>query len=335
MSEPPRFSVVVPTCGRPRLLRRCLRALAAQTLPQDRYEVIVVVDAPATAPAFRQARRLVEAVRRRHPGLAVRCLPNDRGKGPAGARNCGWRAAREALIAFTDDDTIPSPDWLSTAAGSWSQLRSRGLTLALAGRIEVPVVDEPPTDHELMTRGLSSSEFVTANAIVRRQALEEVGGFDERFGRPWREDSDLQFRLERCGRIARTPALVLHPVRAERWGVALRQQRNVFYDALLYKKHRHAYRQRIRRRPPWNYYLIVGCTLFALAASPAPSLRLPALTAAAVAIAGVMQLAWRRLRRTSRRLSHVVEMLATSALIPFLSVYWRIRGAWRFRVAFF
>lgn len=335
MSGRLRFSVVVPTCGRPRLLLRCLHALSAQTIGQDRYEVIVVVDAPAETSAFRQTCLLVAALRRQHPGLCIRCLPNTRGKGPAGARNCGWRDAREALIAFTDDDTVPAPDWLSTAADTWSQLQAQAETLALAGQIEVPVVDEPPTDHELMTRGLASSEFVTANAIVKRQALEQVGGFDERFERPWREDSDLQFCLERSGNIARTPALVLHPVRAERWGVALRQQRNVFYDALLYKKHRHAYRQRIRRRPPWNYYLIVGCTLFALVAAPVPAMRAPGLAAAAVAVVMVVHLSWQRLRRTSRRLPHMAEVVATSALIPFLSVYWRLRGAWRFRVAFF
>ena len=36
-----------------------------------------------------------------------------------------------------------------------------------------------PTDHELMTRGLEDTEFVTANAFVRRSALGRVGGFDE------------------------------------------------------------------------------------------------------------------------------------------------------------
>src|SRR5437868_5684485 len=35
--------------------------------------------------------------------------------GPAAARNAGWRAARGAVIAFTDDDTIPDPGWLAAA----------------------------------------------------------------------------------------------------------------------------------------------------------------------------------------------------------------------------
>ncbi|MDM7914968.1 MAG: hypothetical protein QUU85_06835, partial [Candidatus Eisenbacteria bacterium] len=46
------------------------------------------------------------------------------------------------------------------------------------------------------------------------------------------------------------------------------------------------------------------------------------------------EFAVRRLRRTSRAPRHVVEMIVTSAVIPFLSVYWRLRGAIRFRVFF-
>jgi hypothetical protein len=48
----------------------------------------------------------------------------------------------------------------------------------------------------------------------------------------------------------------------------------------------------------------------------------------------VLQLAPRRLRHSARTPSHVAEMPAASTLIPFLSVYWRLRGAWRFRMLF-
>ena len=184
-----------------------------------------------------------------------------------------------------------------------------------------------------MTRGLESAEFVTANAFVRRSALLTVGGFDERFQRAWREDSDLQFRLMRdAGPVARSEApVVLHPVRPERWGVCLRQQRNVFFDALLYKKHPQLYRERILRRPPWNYYGIVALTL---AAPLLGVLDVPGSAAVSLLLAliGVGHLAVQRLRRTAHTPAHVLEMVLTSALIPFLSVYWRLRGAIHFRV---
>jgi GT2 family glycosyltransferase len=192
-----------------------------------------------------------------------------------------------------------------------------------------------PTDHERMTRGLATAAFVTANAFVRRDALVRVGGFDERFRRAWREDSDLQFRLESAaGPVGRCPAArVLHPVRPERWGVSLRQQKNVFYDALLYRKHPRRYRAELRARPPWHYHATVAASLAApLLAAAGHAAAAAACAALALGLVGAFAL--RRLRGTSHRPGHVLEMVATSALIPFLSVYWRLRGAWHFRVWF-
>jgi hypothetical protein len=122
-------------------------------------------------------------------------------------------------------------------------------------------------------------------------------------------------------------------VRPEAWGVSLRQQKNVFYDALLYREHPRRYRLHVRSRPPWNYHAIVVLTL--AAALLALAGRAPAaLASLGVALVLIVQLAVRRLRGTAHTPSHVLEMVVTSALIPFLSVYWRLRGAWHFRVWF-
>jgi GT2 family glycosyltransferase len=322
MSDGLRISVVIPTCRRPGLLARGLAAVLTQSIDRDAYEVIVVDDGHDEA-----TRKVVESMRP-DGGPALRYLRPHSGKGPAVARNAGWRAARAPLVAFTDDDTIADRRWLEEGE------RALGPRVAICGRVVVPQLSQPPTDHELMTRGLECAEFVTANAFVRRDALEQVGGFDERFLRAWREDSDLQFRLQQVGEVARArAATVLHPVRPERWGVCLRQQRNTFFDALLYKKHPRLYRERIRAIPPWNYYAIVALVLAtpALWAAGSPA---AAATALAIALMLVLQMAVRRLRHTSRTPAHVMEMVVTSALIPFLSVYWRMRGALRFRVFF-
>ncbi|MBL8288090.1 MAG: glycosyltransferase, partial [Rubrivivax sp.] len=262
----------------------------------------------------------------------LRYLRPSRGRGPAQARNIGWRNTAAPLVAFTDDDTEPAPDWLAEGLRA---LAREPHWVAAAGQVVVPLLrDRAPNDNERMTHGLQSAEFVTANAFVRRSALERVGGFDERFTAAWREDSDLQFRLLALGPVGRVPeARVLHPVRPERWGVCLRRQRNVFFDALLYRKHRRLYRQRIRPMPPWDHYAIVALVLaaagFAAAAAP-----VAASVAAVLALLFVLRLALRRLRGADHSLAHVAEMLATSALIPFLSVYWRLRGAIHFRVPF-
>src|ERR1051325_6894599 len=63
-------SVVVPTCGRPEFLRRCVAALEEQTLAADAFEIIVVDDTASR-------------------------------RGPAAARNIGWRRAQAPGVAFT------------------------------------------------------------------------------------------------------------------------------------------------------------------------------------------------------------------------------------------
>ncbi|MGA0612759.1 glycosyltransferase family 2 protein [Caldimonas sp. KR1-144] len=324
----PQVSVVVPTCRRVDLLHRCLEALRRQLLPAAEFEVLVVDDGRDDA-----TRAAVAAFARRCPELTLRYLRPARRRGPAAARNLGWQQARAPLIAFTDDDTIPAPDWLLSGVAA---MRTLALP-ALGGRVVVPLsADRRMSDHERMTWGLQHTEFVTANAFVRRDALQAVGGFDERFERPWREDSDLQFRIEReLGPVGRCEqAIVSHPVRPERFGVSLRQQKNALYDALLYSKHPLEYRRRIRRTPPWAYYVVVGATLLGITCALA-GLGGPAWGLGGMALALVGRFAAQRLRQGLLTLRHVAEMLWTSALIPFLSVYWRLRGAWRFRVWFF
>jgi GT2 family glycosyltransferase len=321
-----RVSVVMPTYHRVGLMMRCLRALLAQSLPAGDYEILVVDDGREDA--------VRDAVASVATGVRLRYLRNPHGQGPAAARNFGWRAAQAPIVAFTDDDTLPDPGWL---AAGLATLDAQSTWVAAAGRVVVPLEGDPkrrPTDHELMTQGLARAEFVTANAFVRRAALEAVGGFDERFRRAWREDSDLQFRLLQIGPVGRAAdAVVLHPVRPERWGVSLRQQRNTFFDALLYKKHPRLYRERIRPVPPWDYYQVVGLSA-AGAIGIATGHRVGAAAALAAALALVARIGWRRLRTTDRSPRHMAEMLLTSAAIPFLSVWWRLRGALHFRVLF-
>jgi GT2 family glycosyltransferase len=287
MSVP--VSVVVPTCGRPDLLKRCLAALDAQSLPEAQFEIVVVDDTKSR-------------------------------RGPAAARNIGWRCANAPIVAFTDDDTVPDPRWLEEGLRAFEAGAD-----AVVGRIVMPV-SSTPTDYERNEQGLERAEFATANCFVRRDVLAHLGGFDETFRLPWREDSDLHFRLLEGGyRIVRAPAaLVVHPVRPAPWGVSLRQQKKVMFDALLFRKHRALYRERIRRAPRWDYYAIV-ITLVLGIVSPWWLLAWLLLTA---------RLCYYRLRGTSKAPRHIAEMVLTSILIPPLSVFWRLIGALKFRVAF-
>ena len=252
LRDPPRVSVVVTTRCRPELLRRCLHALLVQSFDAEAFEIIVVDDGHDG-----QTRTLVEALGAHTRAPALRYVRPAQGRGPAVARNAGWRAAWAPLIAFTDDDTIPAPDWLrggeralaedgrvsavgqaadasastSTSATADAEASVRPL-VAVAGRVVVPPLGGDaralPTDHELSTRGLEAAEFVTANAFARKSALEGVGGFDESFQHASRQDTDLHVRLLQAGgAIGRADdAVVLRPVYPERCGASLRQQQS-------------------------------------------------------------------------------------------------------------
>lgn len=323
-----RVSVVVPTYKRPELLARCLHALAEQDIDPACYEIIVVDDA-ACEETCRQVEEMARRLMDSH-GPCLRYVPVRGRHGPAVARNTGWRAARGEFIAFTDDDCIPQPCWLRAGTTAFVE----GVT-GVSGKVIVPL-SGIPTDYERNAARLAHSEFVTANCFYRRDALEAVGGFDERFTMAWREDSDLFFRLlnEKGKLLFVAGARVVHPVRPARWGISLSQQRKSMFNALLYKKHPLLYQRKIQATPPWHYYGIVASALLAVS-----GLLLGApFVAPGAACSWAMLTGWfclLRLRHTSHLPRHVVEMIVTSLLIPPLAIYWRIVGALKFRVLFF
>lgn len=327
----PDISVVIPTYRRPDLLARCLNALFAQTLPGHRFEIVVVDDGRSEDTRLRCEQFAARAAAEQGP--VVRCIVPEGTRGPAGARNSGWRAARGALIAFTDDDTIPDRDWLREGEEAMTAER-----VAVWGRVDVPMPEEL-TDNARNTAGLQDAIFVTANAFVRRKVLETVGGFDDRYRRAWREDTDLYFALlERfpdADAVAYAPkALVVHPVRDAKFLVSIGQQANMAFDALLFKKYPKLYDLHIGyRRPPLDYLLIVLATLAGLVALPFSGAAGALLLVFALAL--VLAFALRRLRGLSKSPRQVADMLISSFAIPFTSLWWRLVGAWRWRVAFF
>jgi glycosyltransferase involved in cell wall biosynthesis len=317
------ISVVVPTYRRPDLLDRCLAALADQEFDPSDWEIIVADDAGCQA-----TRRQVDEWAGRS-AIPIRYVSPAAAHGPAAARNSGWRVALGEIVAFTDDDCQPDPRWLAEGSAAFEDA-----TAALSGRVVVPL-PERPTDYERDAAGLERAEFVTANCFVRRDVLAAVGGFDEHYAVAWREDSDLHFTLlERGHCVGRAPrAVVLHPVRPAPWGISLRQQRKGLFNALLYKKFPRLYRLRIRPSPPWDYYAIVATIATAVVAAFAGR---PGLASLAFGswILFTARFCARRLRRNSLAPRHVAEMVVTSALIPPLSVFWRLYGALKFRVFF-
>lgn len=181
--ERPRISVVVPTRGRPELLRRCVEALEAQTVP---VEVVVVEDAE--------------------------------GRGPAWARNEGVRRARGEIVCFTDDDCAPAPRWAEALAkplfcGAGEV--STGPVLMGRGATAADTAWETIVRHlqaQASKPGTASPGFaVTANLAARRELLGRLP-FDEAFPAAAGEDRDWGDRAARTGASAQLvpSAIVLH-----------------------------------------------------------------------------------------------------------------------------
>jgi glycosyltransferase involved in cell wall biosynthesis len=320
------ISIVIPTYRRPALLSRCLDALYLQTFDKGKYEIIIVSDGLDL-----ETKQVVEAFMKRGTlRLSYFALPTKRG--PAAARNLGWQQACSNLIAFTDDDCIADADWLRNIYTNYLTIEID--EIAFTGKTMVPI-SSPPTDYELNVANLEKAEFITANCACTKKALEKTGGFDEQFSMAWREDSDLQFKLILNGiPIVPIEAKVVHPVRKAPWGISIKEERKGMFDALLYKNFPALYRQKIQARPPWLYYSILFFFIIFLT-----GLFVSVKWIAFIGLTGwiilLARFIYMRLSSTYRSFKHVAEMIVTSLIIPFLSIYWRWYGVIKYKAPLF
>ena len=299
-------SVVIPTIGRPSL-GDLLVALANHPLPVGR---IVIVD-DRSAPAVPLA--VPDALATRTAVLA------SGGRGPAAARNVGWRATGSPWIVFLDDDVVPSPLW---AIELVHDLAVDLDVAAVQGRIVVPLPRERrPTDRELNVARLEGAEWITADMAVRRRALEDMAGFDERFRRAYREDSDFALRLVGRGwRLEHGSRQSTHPVQPAAWWTSVSAQRGNRDDALMLALHGRGWRpDRGRRRR----HVAITTAAVAAAVQVTRGHRGLAALSAGVWLAGTAEFAAHRIARGPRRLPEIPAMLLTSVLIPpTATVYW-------------
>jgi glycosyltransferase involved in cell wall biosynthesis len=238
------LSVIIPTWNRARLLQGTLDALAAQQVDGSLAWEIVVVDNDSRD----ETERVVAAFAKR-TATPVRYVV-ERQPGASNARNRGLLEARGAILAFTDDDVLPAPDWIAAMVAAIERWKTDGVGGRILPRWEVP----PPTwltrSEVLLSRlaimadersgfvaiGQTRPQVWGPNMAFRRAVFDRVGGFDPHRGvvheKLFRdEETDLISRaLERELKIAYDPTItVFHRIGPDR----MRKSyfRKLFFDA--------------------------------------------------------------------------------------------------------
>lgn len=197
-------AIVIPTHRRRDRWPALVHALAQQTFPAHRWELLAVEDGPGDP----EVEAMLSALAR--GGVGTRVLATGGDAGPAVARNMGWRATRARFVAFTDDDCLPTPEWLAEGVAALEADEAIGI---VQGRtLAPPDAAAYPFTLDTVVREVPepSPWFEGCNLFVRRDALEASSGFDEDIG--WYgEDTALGWGVLYAGwRRGWAPDAVVH-----------------------------------------------------------------------------------------------------------------------------
>ncbi len=225
-------SVVIGTYNRAHLLEGALEALASQEVPDSLKWEIVVVDNNSSDTTAQVVTAFSKTA-----AIPVRYVLEPQ-QGLSHARNRGTREARGSIIAFTDDDVLPAPDWIAQVAAAIDRWNAHGVGGRILPRWEgLPprwLIDNRHLLNRIAVMDFEASRLLAlpleappqvwgANMAFRRELFERIGEFDPRRGIVGKtlirgEDTDLINRaLERGLTIAYDPALtVFHRIGPDR-----------------------------------------------------------------------------------------------------------------------
>jgi glycosyltransferase involved in cell wall biosynthesis len=197
------ITVVAPVRDMYEQARKLVEALAQQTVPRERFELILADDGSTSDAIAALA----------SPDEHVRVLSAPRANAYA-ARNRAVAAARGSIIASCDADCVPAPGWLEygTAALERADVVAGAIRFIAPNRPTIWALMDMSTflDQE---RAVKSGYALGGNLFFRRELFERVGGFDD--SQPNQGDYDF---VRRCVAANSSPifvpeAVVWHPTR--------------------------------------------------------------------------------------------------------------------------
>src|SRR3989344_5197004 len=178
-----KISVIIPTRNRPALLEKCLLSLSNQA--HKSMEIIVVDDGSDTD----EAKNIVIDMKKKFSSIKY---IRQKHSGPAAARNLGIRMSSAPIVAFIDDDCTADRNWLKSMVSAFRNKNTWAVEGATFTRGKIG-----PFSHYIVNK--NGGMFVTCNMAFRKGRLHSVGGFDERYKKANREDSDAAFSIMEHG----------------------------------------------------------------------------------------------------------------------------------------
>jgi hypothetical protein len=223
----PAVSVVLPTRGRPELVREAVESVVGQDYAGD-IDIYVVHDQEEPQTELKALER---------DDRSITLLNNTHAEGLAGARNTGLDSTDAEFIASCDDDDFWDEDKLRLQMTR--MLAEPDLSVLGAGirlLMGEDHVVEWPGDSPVITRAqlLRSrrKELHSSTLLMRREVFDQVGGYDETLPSSYAEDYEFLLRAVETGRIGvvNTPLASIRKYNAS-W---FRERAEVVADALEY-----------------------------------------------------------------------------------------------------
>lgn len=195
----PRISVVVCSFNGERTIRDCFEGLLRLDYPN--YEVIVVNDGSMDS---------TRSIALEYPFQVI----STENRGLSNARNLGWRAATGEIVAYTDDDAHPDPQWLKYLAATFLNTSHAGVGGPnIAPRDDGPIAEcvanAPGGPIHVLLSDREAEHIPGCNMAFRKKILQEIGGFDPQF-RAAGDDVDVCWQIQQQGwTLGVSPAAVV------------------------------------------------------------------------------------------------------------------------------